>query len=558
MSKNKKTNNKRDRILEVIETSIVTLQREEKKVNDLNVFPVPDGDTGSNMVSTVLAAWKNISEDSETLLEILKDFSKGASLGGRGNSGVITSQIIKGLYEGVKKASKKTDNLMDKDAIKIILSTIRSYAYKSVFQPVEGTILSVVRELDENFNVQPKSKKDLLTRILKIANKAVERTPEQLEVLKEAGVVDSGAYGLSLLIKGIYNAVLGKGTKNALHLSDSLDEEFVKADKDNNIGYCTEFILTLREPEKFNEEEFKKVLIEDYKGDSLVWILEDDILKVHVHVKNPGDVFALAHKYGEFSKMKSENMATQAAQAGHYVETEKFEVKKKTSGELNEKELAIISVSNGKGLDDHLIKLGVDHIISGGQSMNPSVEDFVKLIKSIDYKNILLLPNNSNIILTAESAQKMIKNKNIFVLPTSTIPQGIVALYNINKEMINFNDFKDGIKEEFKSISEGQLTVAVRDTEMNNVEVKKDEFIALKGKEIIFSSKKIQDSLKALIDKIVIEDECDILTLIHNEDVSKSDLNRIEKYIKKISPESEIEFISGDQKVYHFLVFGEK
>ncbi len=544
-------NEQREFLLSVVESLVAAIQHNEEKINDLNVFPVPDGDTGSNMLATLLSAWDNISEASTTDFEVMNDFARGALLGARGNSGVITSQIIKGFAEGVKSVGGlKTDT----ESLRTILRSTKEFAYKAVGNPVEGTILSVVRALDEKYDRNASNIVEAFEGALEIARAATEYTPEQLPVLKEAGVVDSGAYGLTLIIEAVVNALYGKTLKLNERSNNSSESstEFHKADANKNIGYCTEFIMTLRNPESFDEEAFKKVLTEDLEGDSLVMIKEDDILKVHVHVKKPGTVFNAAQEHGEFSKIKSENMATQAEDAGHVVEGGEFTTSKKN----NEKELAIIAVSNGTGLDELYKEAGVNHIISGGQSMNPSVEEFVKIVEGLNYKNIVLLPNNSNIILTAETAKGMIEDKNIFVVPTKSLQQGLVALYNINKEMYDFHNYIDSVIEAVKSVSEGQITIAVRDTEMNGVNVKEGSFISLKGKEILSSTDSIEESAKILIDKII-DDESEVVTIIYNDDVTKEQAEALGAYAEEKGAD-EVEVIYGGQAVYHLLIFGEE
>lgn len=544
-------NNHRDLVISVLESLVAGVQREEEKINELNVFPVPDGDTGSNMLATLISAWENISDASITDVEVLNDFSRGALLGARGNSGVITSQIIKGFTEGVKKVGRLSWSTED---LREILRSAKEYAYKAVNDPIEGTILSVIKALDEKYDRDASSLEDAIAQVLTIAQEATEYTPEQLPVLKEAGVVDSGAFGLTLMIEGILKALRGNPDKmTEVNHSGENKTPFIKADANKNIGYCTEFIMTLKDPSSFDAEAFKKLLIEDLNGDSLALILEDDMLKVHVHVKQPGSVFNAAQEFGEFSFIKSENMTTQTTEAGHIVTEEGFDVSKK----LNDKELAIVAVSNGKGLDDEFTKAGANHIVSGGQSMNPSVEDFITIIKSINHKNIVLLPNNSNIILTAETAKGLIEDKNVFVLPTKTLQQGLVALYNINKEMYDFHEYEESITETIRSVSEGQITIAVRDTEMSGVDVKEGNFIALKGKEILSSTETIEESAKVLIDKII-EDNSEVITFIYNDDVNEEQINSLVEYAESKGSDIEVETLYGGQAVYHLLIFGEE
>ncbi len=543
-------NEQREFVLSILESLVASIQHNEEKINDLNVFPVPDGDTGSNMLATLISAWENISEASTTDFEVMNDFARGALLGARGNSGVITSQIIKGFSEGIKKVGTFHS---DNESLRTILRSTREYAYKAVGNPVEGTILSVVRALDEKYDRNADNILEAFESALEIAREATDYTPEQLPVLKEAGVVDSGAYGLTLMIEAVVNAIKGQPLKLNTITHESEDHgKFHKADAWKNIGYCTEFIMTLKDPEGFDEEAFKNVLLNDLEGDSLVMIKEDDILKVHVHVKKPGTVFNAAQEHGEFSKVKSENMATQATDAGHSVDGDSFTTNKKP----NANELAIVAVSNGDGLDELYREAGVNHIISGGQSMNPSVEEFVKIIENLNYKNILLLPNNSNIILTAETAKGLIEDKNIFVLPTKTLQQGLVALYNINKEMYDFHNYSESVTAAIQAVSEGQITIAVRDTEMNGVSVKEGNFISLKGKEIISSTETIEESAKILIDKII-EDGSEVVTIIYNDDVTEEQANALSAYAEEKGAD-EVEVIYGGQAVYHLLIFGEE
>ena len=284
--------NHKEIIMTVIESAVANLQKNEELINDLNVFPIPDGDTGSNMLATLMSAYKNISNASVNDIEILHDFARGALLGARGNSGVITSQIIKGFIEGVKKEGSISD---DPKSIRVILSTAKKYAYKAVLNPVEGTILSVIKALDENYNRNTTDIKEIFDSIAEIAYEATEKTPDQLPILKESGVVDSGAKGLLVILQGVLLALDGKPLKfneksKEVNNNDN-DSGFIKADAFDNIGYCTEFIMTLKDPDNFDEDKLKKFLIEELNGESLVLIKEEDILKVHVHVKHPGQVF---------------------------------------------------------------------------------------------------------------------------------------------------------------------------------------------------------------------------------------------------------------------------
>jgi len=431
-----------------------------------------------------------------------------------------------------------------------ILRHSREYAYNAVANPVEGTILSAVRALDENYDREATSLEEAFSSLIEIAQAATDKTPEQLPILKEAGVVDSGAYGFVLMLQGALSALEGNPITIIAAGESTEEEKFSKADATKNIGYCTEFIVTLKDPENFPKEEFNEDL--EKLGDSIVMIVEEDILKVHVHAKRPGQVFNLAQHYGEFGKIKAENMASQAEDAGHSVEGENFSINKEDANKL-----AIVAVSNGVGLDEEFKALGVDVVVSGGQSMNPSVEDFMKIIEKLPNKKIVLLPNNSNIILTADTVKQNVEGKDIYVLPTKSLQQGLVALYNMNKEMLDFENFQEGIIKEFQAINEGQITHAVRDTEMNGVQVTAGHFISLKGKEILASTPSIIETYKSLVDKIV-EDGGELITIIYNDDVTTEEREEIVKYTESINDDIEVEVKYGGQGVYHLLVFGEE
>ncbi|BDV02237.1 MAG: phosphatase [Candidatus Hepatoplasma vulgare] len=569
----------REKILGFIESMIASLQKNKEKVNDLNVFPVPDGDTGTNMFATLSSGWNEINDNFSKSEDILKNFSKGTLFGARGNSGVIVSQIIKGFEEGIKKNNGNLNTPLD---LKKALIEAKEYAYNSVSEPVEGTILTIIRVLSEKFNPKNfKTLEDAFIEIEKIAKKATSNTPNQLPILKESGVVDSGAFGLTTMIIGLVKAISGFPLRiNVKGINDTVivnGNDFIKANPTKNIGYCTEFILTLKDKNKFNKENYQRKISKI--GNSIVLIQDEDILKLHIHVKNPGEILNDAQKYGEFSKVKIENMASQVIQGGHkilgeentieietknlnYFETDQIFDEKENKDKKNnyyDKNLGIIVISDGIGINEEFKELKiVDKIISGGQTMNPSVLTFVKGIKELKYKNILILPNNSNIILTAEMAKNSVKDKNIFILPTKTIPQGLVALYNINKEMVDFNNYKDLIVQDFKSISEGQITKATRDTSLFGVHVKKDEYIAIYNNEkIIVSDWNIETVLRILINKILDNPNLEILNIFYNDRVDANMINEVMKEYKKSNKDIEINFKYGGQNVYNFIVFGE-
>lgn len=549
----------KETVLSVLESGIANIQKNEQKINDLNVFPVPDGDTGSNMTGTLVNAWNNINENSESDIEILNDFAKGALLGARGNSGVISSQLIKGLSEGVKKVGKFSTSVGD---LKKILKSIREYGYKAVSNPVEGTILSVARAMEEEFKEEELDFVSAIQKLRDIAQKAVDNTPNQLKVLKEAGVVDSGGYGVLMFLEGVLRAAIGKpltiqAKEPTAHTKKSTKKNNLKADPSKNIGYCTEFILTLKQPSKFPHNKFKSLL--KRIGDSLVMIQEDDILKVHVHVKEPGEIFNIAQKYGEFTKIKADNMALQAEEAGHIVTLSgqtKYQQKDPKDDLINDR-LAIIAVSDGIGIDKEFSDLGVDAVISGGQSFNPSVNDFIDEINNLNYRNILLLPNNGNIILTVEAVKNNIDDKNIYILPTKTIQEGIFALYNINKEnMVDFKKHQVELKAKINKLKEVSITKSIRDTKQNDLNIKKDDFIAITEKKIVFSEKDLLTVLEKVLNKYI-DKKIEIVTIFYNDEISKLDIKKMQKTIFKKFKDVEFELSYGGQDIYHILLFME-
>ncbi|BDV03720.1 MAG: phosphatase [Candidatus Hepatoplasma scabrum] len=549
----------KETVLSILESGIANIQQNEEKINNLNVFPVPDGDTGSNMTGTLVNAWNNINENSESDIEILNDFARGALLGARGNSGVISSQLIKGLAEGVKKVGRFSTSIKD---LKIILKSIRDYGYKAVSKPVEGTILSIATAMEQEFKKEQTDFVSAIRSLRDIAKKAVDNTPNQLKVLKESGVVDSGAFGVLMFLEGVLRAAEGKpltikAKGPTSHVAKQrVNQVTFKANPNKNIGYCTEFILTLKNPAKFSYSKLKTQLKKF--GDSLVMIQEEDILKVHVHVKEPGEVFNIAQKYGEFTKIKADNMALQAEEAGHIVSlTGKVKYQTKKDDLLINDQLAIIAVSDGIGLDKEFSDLGVDAVISGGQSYNPSVQDFISQINNLNYRNILLLPNNSNIILTTDAVRNNIEDKNIYVLPTKTIQQGIFALYNINKDnMVDFNKHQASLTAKIHALKEISITKAIRDTKRNKIDVKKDEFIAVNGKKIFYAENDLFKVLEKVL-KDLIDENIEVVTIFYNDEISNQELKIMEKTIFKKFKDVEFELSYGGQEIYHLLLFME-
>ncbi len=539
-------------LLSIIESGIANVQLNEQIINDLNVFPIPDGDTGSNMLSTLRSGYNSAKEFIETninnkAVDFFATFAKGTLYGARGNSGVITSQIMKGLAKGVENHGSDFD---DSKVVKGILNDMKTYAYNSVPNPVEGTILSIIRYTAENFQGKGNNYKTYFDEIVELAEFALEETPNQLPILKESGVVDSGGMGIVLFYKGVQLHFNKKGLK--LYASNTKEEVFRKADAFKNIGYCSEFILTLKEVDKYDKAYFQQIL--NKMGDSIVLIIEDDILKVHIHVKEPGTLLNTFQEYGQFSKIKIENMTTQVDENPMVLENgyDKEQIGKKTK---KTKALGVISVSEGEGITKIMEEKGVDCIINGGQTDNPSVEDFVSAINSLENEEIIILPNNSNIIMAAKSAIELINDKKVYLLPTKSVQQGLAVLFNYSKEFVPFHEYEDFLINIIKELSFGSITVANRDVTLNGVDVKEGQYIAISEKQIIASNKDFLTSVYNLLDKII-TDEQEIVYIIYNHEIKAEELKSIKNHLVK-NFDIQIEFIFGKQKIYHLLVFGE-
>lgn len=534
------------KVIAVIESAVANLQKHEEEINDLNVFPVPDGDTGSNMLATIMGGWKNISPNMDDDVEIINAFAKGTLLSARGNSGVITSQVIRGLAEGVAQSGGFSS---DVSKFKGVLKASKDQAYSSVADPVEGTILTVSRYLYEKFNREVSSIEEAFIEILRIGEEAVKDTPSLLKPLADAGVVDSGAFGLVKMIEGALMAIQGNPlrihSKATTDVQDPSEKgEFVKADPNKNIGYCSEVIVTLKEPKKFDKSIMLKYL--ETIGDSIAMVDVEDILKIHVHTKTPYKLLQHVQKFGEFSKIKIENMSTQ-------VDHNDAETERKFK-KINPRQLGIVAISSGEGINNLFEEAGVDYVVFGGQSMNPSVEDIKKAVDSLPNNQVIILPNNSNIIMTAQQVVEKL-DRDIFVIPTKSIPQGLVALYNISKEMTPFVEYQDSINLAFEGLKEGSTTYAVRDTILDGIEIKKGQFISISNKKIVASENKMIDSFKILFDEVNSED-VEELTVIYNDDVLKDDLNVIKKWLEMTNKDFEIYY--GGQEIYSLLIFGEK
>lgn len=527
----------------------VNLSNNSERIDKLNVFPVPDGDTGTNMKLTMNSGAKEIQDlNTNSISEVARKLSRGLLMGARGNSGVILSQLFRGFASGVD-GYDAVDTIVFAKALQRGVET----AYKAVMKPVEGTILTVSREAAEEVSryVGPEVDfESVLSRLVEEARRSLNRTPEKLPVLKEVGVVDSGGAGLLVIYEGFELAI--KGVMLELQTEAEKETEVtVQASfsaEDIEFSYCTEFIFQL-DPERiksnpFSEEKLRNQLME--LGDSLVVVQDEDIVKVHVHTNEPGTALNLAQTYGEFLKIKVDNMKEQHSTiVGVDHDTLVPDVKEK-------KEYAIISVCAGDGLKAVFEEMGCDYVISGGQTMNPSIEDFVKAIETVNAKNIIILPNNGNIIMAANQAAEVTEDSEVRVIPTKTIPQGYSSLLIFNPA----DDLETNVESMTKQIEEvksGQVTYAVRDTQFNGLKINKNDYMGIYEKDIVVSASDRYETAIRLLEYMVDEDT-EIITLFYGEDVTESEIEQIGEYVEENYSDVELELLEGNQPVYSYII----
>ena len=530
-----------------------TLHNNHQEIDALNVFPVPDGDTGTNMSLTFLAGAKEIENlDSNNIGHISKKLSKGLLMGARGNSGVILSQIFRGVAMALE-GHEEADALLWAQA----LENGAKVAYKAVMRPVEGTILTVIREASEaviKYAKEDMEIEDVFSYFVKEAEESLERTPELLPVLKEVGVVDSGGAGLLLVFTGFMAAIAGERidyveiNSSALAMNAVADVEA----GEEGYGYCTEFILRL-EPsliDKFKEDQLKKELLR-IPGESIVVVQDEEIVKVHVHTLKPGNALNIAQRFGEFVKLKIENMQEQADTIQNNNGTI-VGVKDGSKVKSEPKETAVISVCAGDGLRDSFLELHCDYVVSGGQTMNPSAEDMVQAVRDVNAKNVIILPNNSNIVMTAQQTATILEDEvNVIVIPTKTIPQGLSACIMFNPDA-SLEDNIEEMNEAVGNVKTGQVTFAIKDTNIDGVEIKANDYMALVEKDIVACKDSKLNALKVVLESLV-DDDAELITLIYGEDVNDDDIEEIESFVED-NFEAELEVINGKQPVYSFIV----
>ena len=538
-------------LAEMIDLGSKNLAKNAEKINSLNVFPVPDGDTGTNMnLSMSSGAKETAANVVENIGELGKSFSKGLLMGARGNSGVILSQLFRGMSQYI--ADKKE---IDAKEFAAAIQNGVSIAYKAIIKPVEGTILTVAREAAEagvKAAENTNSVVEVMEAIYAEAQASLKRTPDLLPILKEVGVVDSGGQGLVCVYQGFVAALKGEKIDGLeavetnvvdMQFEDDHDMDFMSPE-DIVYGFCTEFTVRLdKEKKDFDEDKFRADMSKF--GDSLLVISDSEYVKIHVHTETPGDVFNYGQQYGELIKIKSDNMREQHREVLRKQEAKQATVPKEL------KEQAMISISMGAGLSKVLTSMGVDYIVEGGQTMNPSTEDIMKAIKEVNAKNIFIFPNNKNIQLAAKQAAELAE-ENVFVVESKTAPQGLAAVMVFNPQATPEENFAN-MQEVLSTVSTLEVTHAVRDTNIEGVEIKKDEFMGIRNGKIVVSNLSLNTVLEELLEKSIDEDT-EIVTLYLGEESTEEYTDFLEQLIEEKYPDVEVELIESGQPVYPYII----
>lgn len=534
------------------------LESKKEYINELNVFPVPDGDTGTNMTMTIMAAYKELAGlDNPDMKAVCKSISSGSLRGARGNSGVILSQLIRGFTK-VASEYKELDTKILCEATQSAVAT----AYKAVMKPKEGTILTVASgagdKAKELYDAGEKDVEKFIKEVIAYADEVLLKTPEMLPVLKQAGVVDSGGQGLMEVLHGALDAFLGKEIDVNFVPTKTGNKEKVAAAAMENLstsdikfGYCTEFIIMLQKNFNIKTEMDFKAFLESI-GDSIVVVADDEVVKVHVHTNDPGLAIQRALKYGMLSNMKIDNMRLE-----HQEKVIKFSengevADEKEKPEQPKKKYGIITVSVGEGVNEVFNSLGVDYIIEGGQTMNPSTEDMLNAIQKVNAEHIFILPNNKNIVMAANQARDLTEDKDIIVIPTKTVPQGITAVINFMPDS-EVDENEAAMNDGASSVKTGQVTYAVRDTEIDDKVIKKGDYMGI-GDKGILSVGANRDTIIDEMIKEMVDDDASVITLYYGEDVKEDEANALKEKLEEEYDDLEVELHFGGQPVYYYIV----
>lgn len=534
-------------------------------INELNVFPVPDGDTGTNMTMTIMSAAKEVSSlTNPTMAELAKAISSGSLRGARGNSGVILSQLFRGFCKVIKEYDEIDVTILCEACQKAVET-----AYKAVMKPKEGTILTVAKGAAEKALELSDETEDVVTfveEVIKQAEYVLDQTPEMLPVLKQAGVVDSGGQGLVQVLKGAYDALIGKEidyTIEGAPTGAAPAKISAETEAEIKFGYCTEFIIVLNAPMSDNEEHAYKAFLESI-GDSIVVVADDEIVKTHVHTNDPGLALQKALTFGSLSKIKIDNMReehqeklikdSQKLAAQQKAEEEAYEAAQadEKTNNMPAKEMGFVSVSIGEGMNEVFRGLGVDYLIEGGQTMNPSTEDMLNAIEHVNAKTVFILPNNKNIIMAANQAVDLVEDKQIIVIPTKTIPQGVTALVNYIPDH-SAEENKEQMMAEIENVKTGQVTYAVRDTEIDGKTIKQNDFMGIGDKSILSVGTDLRATTLEMVDAMIDEDTA-IVSIYFGSDSDEDSANELAAAIEEKYPDVEVEVNDGGQPIYYYVI----
>lgn len=529
------------------------LEVKKEWINELNVFPVPDGDTGTNMTLTIMSAAKEVVNlQDEDMMTICKAISSGSLRGARGNSGVILSQLFRGFTKTIREYEE-----IDIPTLATATEKAVESAYKAVMKPKEGTILTVAKGMaDKARELSEEGCDDMelyFRQIIEYGDEVLAKTPDMLPVLKQAGVVDSGGQGLMQVMKGAFDAFLGKEidfTLEASKESTAKEGSASSVDQEIKYGYCTEFIILLNKTFNIkNEIDFKEYL--ESIGDSIVVVADGDVVKVHVHTNDPGLAIQRALKYGALSNMKIDNMRLEH-QEKVIKEQQMKEQEQKKEPEMPHKEVGFIAVSVGEGMSEIFRGLGADYIIEGGQTMNPSTEDMLNAIDRVNADTIFILPNNKNIILAANQAKTMVEDKKIIVIPTKTVPQGITAIINYVPDM-DPEDNAATMECEIKNVLTGQVTYAVRDTMIDDKEIKQGDYMGIGDSGILSVGRDMEEVTFNMI-KAMMHDDLELISIYYGSDVSEEAAEAIKAKVEETYPDCDVELQMGGQPIYYYVI----
>lgn len=537
------------------------LEAKKEVINELNVFPVPDGDTGTNMTLTIMSAAKEVGAlEKADMKSVSKAISSGSLRGARGNSGVILSQLLRGFTKEIREHQE-----IDVPVLAAACERATATAYKAVMKPKEGTILTVARGLSEKAAELAETMEDLeifIPEIMEAAKEVLERTPEMLPVLKEAGVVDSGGQGLIEVLNSAYDAFQGKEIDySAIEAAPAVKmvKPEAQAQADIRFGYCTEFIIMTEQEFSEKDEETFKAYLESI-GDSIVCVADEDVVKVHVHTNDPGLAIQKALTYGQLSRMKIDNMREEHQEKlirdAEKVAAEQAEADKKKKEQAAPKEprksVGFIAVSIGEGMNSIFRELGVDYIIEGGQTMNPSTEDMLTAIDHVNADHIFILPNNKNIVLAANQARSLVKDKDVIVIPTKTVPQGITAVIGYMPDA-DVDTNEEAMLEEITNVKTGQVTYAVRDTHIDDKEIHEGDIMGIGDAGILSVGQSVEATAKEMLAKMTDEDS-EMISLYYGEDIREEDAQRFGQEIAELYPDVDVDVHSGGQPIYYYVI----